>query len=210
MELLNKIADCIVDMDEENIENILSEALKSNIPLDEIYKHGLNEGMLRATKLFENKEYYISEIIVCADTLNKGIQYLKKYGNVETGKGPTIVIGVVEGDMHEIGKNIVKIMLEAADFNVIDLGVNVTSQELIETAIKNDAKIIGLSSMMTTTMVHMGEVVEKLNERNLKNRPKVMIGGGCISQIYADEIKADGYSANAIEAVKLANKLLGA
>lgn len=209
MDILEKISKAIVEMDEDSIEELLDCALSEGVSLDSIYKEGLNQGMLQATKLFESKEYYVPEMIVCADTLNKGVQYIKKHGDLETGQGPTLVIGVVQGDMHEIGKNIVKIMLEAADFNVIDLGVNVSCEDFVHAAIENKASVIGMSSMMTTTMGHMGELVVKLKSQNLENPPKVIIGGGCISANYAKEICADGYSKDAIEAVKLINNLLG-
>ena len=119
-----------------------------------------------------------------------------------------MLITVVEGDTHEIGKNIVKIMLDAAGFDVIDLGVNNSAKEIIEVALRENVKIIGLSSMMTTTREQMRKLVKELKDMDLEHRPRVIIGGGSVTDNYSKEIDADGYSKNAPEAVKLINKIL--
>ncbi|MGL5055087.1 MAG: cobalamin B12-binding domain-containing protein [Fusobacteriaceae bacterium] len=205
---MRKISDSIINMDEDNIEMILEEALDNGVPMEDIYEIGLNNGMLEVTKKFENNEYYVSEVIVCADTLNKGIKYLRAKGGERKIDGPKVLIAVVEGDFHEIGKNIVKIMFEAANFDVIDLGVNQTSEDIVKAAIENRVEIIALSTMMTTTMGKMKEIISIVEKSELKNKVKVIIGGGCISNKYAQEISADGYSKNAIEAVMLVKNLV--
>ncbi|MGO3168848.1 cobalamin B12-binding domain-containing protein [Senegalia sp. (in: firmicutes)] len=207
---IKRVSDCIVNMDEDGIIEAIDNAIKNGISIDDIYEKGLSDGMLKVTELFENKEYYIPEVIVCADTLKKGIEYLRTKGGEKHSHGPKVMIAVVEGDHHEIGKNIVKIMLESANFQVIDLGLNVRAKEIVEKAIEEDVDVIGLSTMMTTTMGAMKEVVDLLNkEECLKKRlPKVIIGGGCISQKYADEIDCDGYARNAVEGVTLIRKLM--
>lgn len=206
---LKKISDSIVEMDEDHILIAIDRALANNISSDEIYEQGLSDGMLRVTKLFEEKKYFVSEVIVCADTLNKGIHYLKSKFPVSSKGGPKVVMGVVEGDLHEIGKNIVKILFEAAGFDVIDMGLNVKAQDIVQKAISERADIIGLSTMMTTTMSKMREVIDILHTCKAPTLPKVIIGGGCISEKYSKEIGADGYSANAVEAVKLVQRLTG-
>lgn len=208
-EYLKKISDSVVEMDEDSILIAIDHALANNVSSDEIYEQGLSDGMLRVTKLFEDREYFVSEVIVCADTLNKGINYLKSKFPLSSKDGPKVVMGVVEGDLHEIGKNIVKILFEAAGFDVIDMGLNVKAQDIVHKAIEERADIIGLSTMMTTTMVKMKEVIDLLSDIQAPNRPKVIIGGGCISEKYSREIGADGYSANAVEAVKLVQRLTG-
>ena len=166
--------------------------------------------MLDVTKLFENKEYFVSEVIVCADTLNLGVNYLRKnFPAKEDSKGPKVIIGVVEGDLHEIGKNIVKIMFEAADFKVTDMGINVKAHDILDKTMETEPDIICLSTMMTTTRGKMKDVVELIHSKNLKNIPKIIIGGGSVSQKYSDEIGADGYSANAVDAVILVRRLIG-
>jgi len=197
-------------MDEDNIISLIDEALSGGISAEDIYNKGLSKGMLDVTKLFENKEYFVSEVIVCADTLNLGVNYLrKKFPAKEDSKGPKVIIGVVEGDLHEIGKNIVKIMFEAAGFKVTDMGINVKAHDILDKTMETEPDIICLSTMMTTTRGKMKDVVELIHSKNLKNIPKIIIGGGSVSQKYSDEIGADGYSANAVDAVILVRRLIG-
>lgn len=203
-ESLEAIQKAVLEMDEDQIIPLIDRALEEGISAETIYNEGLSGGMLEVTRYFEEEKYYVSEVIVCADTLNKGVQYLQAQSLQEIRRdGPKIVLGVVEGDLHEIGKNIVKIMFQAANFEVYDLGLNVRAEDFIKKAEEVQADIIGLSTMMTTTMGNMAEVV-RLNQ---KKTPLIIIGGGPISQSFADEIGADGYSRNAVEAVELVRRL---
>lgn len=203
---IENIANAIVNMDEDNINGYIDEALQNGVSEEDIYNIAFSEGMLKVTNMFEDEEYYVSEVIVCADTLNMGINYLQSKSKVKMKSGgPTVVIGVVEGDLHEIGKNIVKIMFGAAGFNVIDLGQNVKASDFIKKAEEVNADIIGLSTMMTTTMPNMEEVV-KLNNR--PHKPYIIIGGGPVSEDFRKEISADGFSKNAVEAVELVKELM--
>ena len=207
---MDKITEAIVNMDEDNIISLIDEALSGGISAEDIYNKGLSKGMLDVTKLFENKEYFVSEVIVCADTLNLGVNYLrKKFPAKEDSKGPKVIIGVVEGDLHEVGKNIVKIMFEAAGFKVTDMGINVKAHDILDKTMETEPDIICISTMMTTTRGKMKDVVELIHSKNLKNIPKIIIGGGSVSQKYSDEIGADGYSANAVDAVILVRRLIG-
>lgn len=208
---IKKVYDCVVNMNEDGIVGAVEAAVKQGYSAKEIYEKGLSNGILKVTELFERKEYYIPEVIVCADTLKKGINHLDSIGGGKSEKGPKVILAVVEGDHHEIGKNIVKIIMEAANFQVIDLGLNVKAEEVVRRAIEEEADAIGLSTMMTTTMASMEEVVDLLGKENSINGkvPKVIIGGGCISQKYADEIACDGYAQNAVEGVKLMQELIG-
>lgn len=208
MDILRRISDCIIDMGKEEIRDLVLEALEEDIKVEDIYRNGLNYGMTRALEKFEVKEYYLPEIIVCADTLNEGISILKNSGEIKKDTKGKVVLSVVEGDTHEIGKNIVKIMMEASGYDVIDLGVNQKSKNIIKAAIDNRADIIGLSSMMTTTMENMKTVINDLNNLKLEKKPKVIIGGGPVNKNFAEEIGADGYSENAPKAVLLIKKLM--
>ena len=208
MDILRRISDCIIDMGKEEIRDLVLEALEEDIKVEDIYRNGLNYGMTRALEKFEAKEYYLPEIIVCADTLNEGISILKNSGEIKKDTKGKVVLSVVEGDTHEIGKNIVKIMMEASGYDVIDLGVNQKSKNIIKAAIDNRADIIGLSSMMTTTMENMKTVINDLNNLKLEKKPKVIIGGGPVNKNFAEEIGADGYSENAPKAVLLIKKLM--
>lgn len=209
MDILRKISDCIVDMGKEEIKGLVQEAVDKKLDVEEIYRKGLNNGMTRALDKFEEKEYYLPEIIVCADTLNEGIAVLKDNGEIKKESKGKIVLSVVEGDTHEIGKNIVKIMMEASGYDVLDLGVNQKSKNIIKAAIENNADIIALSSMMTTTMENMKTVINDLNVLKVDKVPKIIIGGGPVNKIFAEEIGADGYSENAPKAVLLIKKLMG-
>ena len=209
MDILNEIAQCIVNMDEENIEKLIKLAVDSNdIDVNDIFFKGLNLGMVKAINIYDNKEYDIPELIVCADTLNKGIKVLREYGIFNKENKGKILLSVVEGDTHEIGKNIVKIMVEASGYEVIDLGVNKSVDAIIDTAIKEEVDIIGLSSMMTTTRGEMKKLIDKVNSMKLSNKPYVIVGGGSITESYSKEIGADGYSENAPNAIKLIQRLL--
>lgn len=210
MDILSQISDCIVNMDEDSIENLVKMAIDmKSISLKDILSKGLNDGMVRAISIYDNKEYDIPELIVCADTLNKGVNVLSTYGSLDNESKGKILLAVVEGDTHEIGKNIVKIMVEAAGYDIVDIGVNRTVEDIITTAIAEKVDIIGLSSMMTTTRGEMKKLIDKINSMNLDNRPYVIVGGGSITDSYSKEIGADGYSTNAPNAIKLIQKLLG-
>lgn len=208
MNLLDNISNSIVNMDIHNIESKVNNAIKANVSVEDIYEFGLNKGMIEALQKYENKEYFLSEVIVCTDALNRGINVLKSLGKTKEKSKGKILVSVVEGDTHEIGKNIVKVMVESSGYNVIDLGVNRKSKDIIEEAIKNNVDIIGLSSMMSTTMENMKSVIDELNTLNLDKRPKVIVGGGPVDSRFANEIGADGYSSNAPEAIKLIELLL--
>ncbi len=209
MEILEQIADCVVNMDEENIESLVIDAINmEDIEIEDIYSKGLNHGMRSALSLYDNKQYDVPEIIVCADTLNKGIATLKEHVDVLYESKEKVILAVVEGDTHEIGKNIVKIMLEAAGYEIIDMGVNQSVDAIINRAIKEKAKVIGLSSMMTTTRGEMKKLIDKIDSMNLKERPYIILGGGSVTPNYSKEIKSDGYSPNAPKAIKLIEDLL--
>ncbi len=209
-DILLKISDAVLYMDEEKIDSLIIEALKNpNITIEDIYENGLNNGMLRTIKKFENKEYFIPEVIVCADILNRGLNTIKKHGNLNKKEKGKILLAVVEGDTHDIGKNIVKIMLNAAGYKIIDLGVNVDLDYIVHRAIKEKVDIIGLSALMTNTMKGMGKVVHSIKNLKIEIKPKVIIGGGPVSNNFCKMIGADGYSSNAPNAVKLVNSMIG-
>lgn len=209
-EIIQKISRSIVEMDEEMVGALVMAALEDpDLTAREIYEQGLNEGMVQAIRLHEDKVYDIPEIIVCADTLNKGLKVLQEQGNFNSGEKPKVLLTVVAGDTHEIGKNIVKIMMEAGGYEVIDLGVNQSAEHIIEMALEKRVSVIGLSSMMSTTREEMREVIKKLDAMDLEDRPFIIVGGGSITENFAKEINSDGYSANAPKAVKLVDSLLG-
>jgi corrinoid protein of di/trimethylamine methyltransferase len=196
-------------MDEEKAVKIARQAVAENFDAYEAIEKGLSDGMDRAGKLFEEEEYFIPELLLCSDAMYAGVDILKGHiKSEEIEKKHKIVIGVVEGDTHDIGKNLVKIMLETSGFEVYDLGRDVPPQVFIDKAKEVDADIIALGTLMTTTMEVMDTVVQLLRKDNLKDKFKVIVGGAPISQSFADKIGADGYAVNAGAAVKLARRLL--
>lgn len=208
-ELIKGLSDGVVDMEEESVEEISREYLEAGYPALEGIMKGLVDGMNRAGQLYEEEEYFVTDILLCADAMYAGLQVLRPALSEEGGKKKRKgIIGVVEGDTHDIGKNLVKIMLETAGFDMIDLGRDVPLSRFVDAVREEEAEFICMSTLMTTTMGGMETVIHMLEEAGLRGKVKVMIGGGPISQRYADRIGADGYSQNAVEAVKLAKRLL--
>lgn len=207
--LLKRLETCVVEMEEEEVVETAREYLEAGYPAIDGIMQGLVEGMNRAGELFEEEEYFVTDILLCSDAMYAGLEVMKPHleesGNSHKRKG---VIGVVEGDTHDIGKNLVKIMMETAGFEMIDLGRDVPLQKFVDTAKQEEAELVCMSTLMTTTMAGMQTVIQLLKEAGIRDKVKVMVGGGPLSQSYADKIGADGYSQNAMEAVRLAKKLL--
>lgn len=173
----------------------------------------LNEGMIAAIsevgRLFEIGEYYVPEMLVSAYAMQSGLTLLEPYlkeANVKaTGK---VVVGTVKGDLHDIGKNLVSMMLKGAGFEIIDLGTDVAPEKFVEAARKQDAQIVALSALLTTTMPAMKATIEAFSAAGLREQVKVMIGGAPITQSYAAQIGADGYSPDASQAIAIARSLV--
>lgn len=208
-EILQKLSDAVVEMDEDEVIKLSHEIVAEKIDAYEAIDQGLSHGMEKAGKLFEDEEYFIPELLLCSDAMYAGLDILKPHlkANEEEVKYK-VVIGVVEGDTHDIGKNLVKIMLETSGFEIFDLGRDISPQNFIDKAKEVNADIIALATLMTTTMDAMSEVIQLLRKENIKEHYKVIIGGGPISQNFADKIGADGYASNAADAVKIARKLV--
>lgn len=210
-ELLEKLSECVVEMEDEEVVDVATEYVESGYPALDGIMEGLVDGMNKASDLYDEEEYFVTDLLLCSDAMYSGIDILKPHLPVEENKGKKlkIVIGVVEGDTHDIGKNLVKIMLDTAGFEMYDLGRDVPLDNFVDKAIEVGASLICMSTLMTTTMDGMRIVIEKLKEKGIRDNVKVMVGGSPISQKYANEIGADGYSANAVGAVKLAKRLAG-
>lgn len=195
-----------------NKKSIINEA-KAELDKGRLPGDIINEDLIPAINevgdLFEKKTYFLPQLISSAEAMKTAIEYLEPMLSTDDGDGPktTIVIATVEGDIHDIGKNLVALMLKNYGFRVIDLGKDVSREIIVQTAIDENADFIALSALMTTTMMRMKDVVELVHEKQLKT--KVIIGGAVITQSFADEIGADGYSKDAAEAVKLVQRLIG-
>ena len=209
IEYLQKLSDYVFEYEDEKIAQVAKDYLNEGYPALDAIMDGLVDGMKRAGDMFQKDEYFVTDILLCSAAMENALEVLRPcLEKKDISSGHKIVIGVIEGDTHDIGKNLVKTMLQTEGFEVIDLGRDVPVNEFVNTAVKENAEIIAMSTLMTTTMPNMRRVIEKLENENMRSKFKIMIGGGPISQNFADKIKADGYSKDAVEAVKLAKRLV--
>ncbi|MBC3796159.1 cobalamin B12-binding domain-containing protein [Acetobacterium tundrae] len=209
-EFLKKLSDCVVDMEEDSVVNIVKEYIQAGYDPQEGMLDGLVDGMKRASVLFDEEEYYIPELLVCADAMNNGIEEFRKYlpeAKKDDNQG-RIVLAVVQGDTHDIGKDLVKIMLETYGYRVVDVGRDVSSEKIVAAVIEENADMIALSALMTTTMQEMKKVIELAEKKGIRKQVKIIIGGAPVSQNFSNSIGADGYSSSAIGAVRLVETLL--
>jgi len=211
-EILEKMKKAIVEGDKDEAEALAKEAIKEKINLNEVIDQGYVQGIQKVGDLWEKGEYFLPELITSAECMKGAMQVLQpelEKAHISTRSKGKVVIGTVEGDIHDIGKNLVSSMLAANGFQVIDLGADVKLEEFIEKAEEENADFICLSALLTTTMLGQKKVIELLKERNLAGRYKVLVGGAPVNQKWADDIGAEGYGENAMIAVKVAKKLTG-
>ena len=186
------------------VVELTQSALDNNIPPDIIITQGLTAGMEVVGEKFATKEYFIPDMLASAEAVGAAMDILKpllEASNVET-KGK-FAIATVKGDIHDIGKNIVAILLRGAGYEVQDLGIDVTIEKIVETVKEEKPDYLGLSALLTTTMVNMGEIIEALKENGLRDKVKILIGGAAVSDEYAREIGADAYCVDGFHAVKV-------
>ena len=200
-ELLNKLSDYVFGMEDEEIVDVAREYVDAGYDPQDGIINGLVDGMRRASEMYEQEEYYVPELIICSDAMYAGMDVLQA---AMTSTGEHIgkaVIGVVEGDTHDIGKSLVKVMIETAGIEVEDLGRDVPVEDFVTYVREHeDVDLLCMSSLMTTTMQAMEAVVKRLEEEGLRDRVKIMVGGAPVSAAFAERIGADMYTANAIEA----------
>ena len=200
-EILDKLRNAVIQYDEDTAKEGAQEALDTGIEANDAIFNGLVSGMEEVGRLFEAQEYFVPELLMCADALYAGLDILKPHvKKMVLGVKGSVVIGTVEGDVHDIGKNIVKMMFDVAGFTVYDLGRDVPLDKFVEEQIKTDSDLVCLSAMMTTTMVGMKKVIENLKAKN--PNIKIMIGGAPVSQDIAEKWGADGYAKDANNALK--------
>jgi len=208
-ELLAEIKEGVINFKEERVAELCKQALEESINSKEILFEGLAAGMEVVGGLFKSMEYFVPEVLMCADAIYAGLNVLKPHIALDEsrqGMKGTVLLGVVEGDVHNIGKNIVKMMFEAAGFNVHDLGQDVPVEKFVEEQQKVNADIVCVSALMTTTMAGIKRVIEQLKETNPS--VKIMIGGAPVTQEIADEWGADGYGKDASSALDEALRLI--
>jgi corrinoid protein of di/trimethylamine methyltransferase len=200
-EILDKLRNAVIQYDEDTAKEGAQEALDNGLEANDAIFNGLVSGMEEVGRLFEAQEYFVPELLMCADALYSGLDILKPHvKKMDLGVRGSVVIGTVEGDVHDIGKNIVKMMFDVAGFTVYDLGRDVPLDKFVEEQIKTDSDLVCLSAMMTTTMVGMKKVIDNLKAKN--PNIKIMIGGAPVSQDIAEKWGADGYAKDANNALK--------
>ena len=206
---LQAIAENLIQGKADKVKELVEKVLKEKEAPGKILNEGLLAGMSVVGDKFKKNEFYIPEVLIAARAMKMGMGVLKPHlvGKEAEGKGK-VIIGTVQGDLHDIGKNLVGMMLEGAGFEIVDLGIDVSPDKFIEAAKKEKASLIGLSALLTTTMPGMKIIVQKVKEASLPNKVKVMVGGAPLTQEYTDEIGADGYAPDAASATDLATKLL--
>jgi 5-methyltetrahydrofolate--homocysteine methyltransferase len=187
----------------------VQEALDEGLDADSILQRGMVRAMTQVGRLFEQGEYFVPEMLISAHAMNRGLQILKPH-LVEAQVAPigTVVIGTVQGDLHDIGKNLVIMMLEGVGFDVHDLGTDVSATEFVETVRETSPDIVAMSALLTTTMPKMKATIEALIEAGLRDRVRVIIGGAPVTDKFAEEIGADGYAPDASRAAALAGSLV--
>ena len=206
-EILKGLHDGVVAFEEDNVAELSQAAIDEGFDAYEAIMDGLAAGMETVGELFDTQEYFVPEVLMCADALYRGLDILKPH--VKEGDAKTrgqVVIGTVEGDVHDIGKNLVKMMFEVAGFTVHDLGRDVKLERFVEEQLKTDSEIVALSALMTTSMLAMPKVIEMIKKRNPK--VKILVGGAPVSGEVADKFGADGYADNAVNAVQEAIRMV--
>jgi corrinoid protein of di/trimethylamine methyltransferase len=205
-----ELYDAILTGNARKAEEVTKAALEANVNPSELLAKYMIPAMDEVGKRFECNEYFVPELLIAARAMKTSLALLTpRLAAAGTEPAGRVVIGTVQGDLHDIGKNLVASMLEGGGFEVVDLGVDVPAQKFIEAVKEKEGSIVAMSALLTTTMVQMKAVIQALEAAGLRDKTKVMVGGAPITQQYADEIGADGYSDNASSAVALARRLVG-
>ena len=209
MDLLQEISNELQVGNFKEVHRLTQEALDAGISASEILRGGLIAGMDIVGDKFKKDELFIPEVLVAAKAMHAGMEILRpklvETGAVLTGK---VILGTVKGDLHDIGKNLVRMMMEGGGFQVIDLGIDIASERFIEEVKSRQPDILGLSALLTTTMSRMKEVIQLLITAGIRNEVKVMVGGAPLTDKFAKEIGADGYAPDAVSAVQVAKSLI--
>ena len=200
-ELYEKMAQELITGNQVEVNKLTQEALDKGASAKEILDSGLLAGMEVVGKRFKAGDMFIPEVLLCARTMHAAMDILKPFlSDADSAGAGTVVIGTVEGDLHDIGKNLVAMMLQGAGFQVVDLGVNIKPQEFVDAIKEHNPDIIGMSALLTTTMPKMEETITALKEAGVRDQVKIMAGGAPVTQDFVEKIGADAYGANAASA----------
>ena len=210
-EELNVIYEAVLEGNAKGAEAGVKAALDAGIDPDTVLKQGLITAMGEVGRLFEENEYFVPEMLVAARAMQAGLAILKpRLADAGASSAGKVVVATVKGDLHDIGKNLVAMMLEGNGFEVIDLGTDASPDKFVKAVAEHQPQLIGMSALLTTTMPSMNATIKALQEAGLRDKVKVMIGGAPVTDAYARQIGADGYSPDASSAVRLAKSLMGA
>lgn len=208
MELINHISSALQTGRASLVKELVQQAIAEEISVDDILQSGLLLGMSQLGEKFRENEVFIPEVLIAARAFNAGLSALQPY---LTGAGlpsrGTVILGTVKGDLHDIGKNMVRLMLESKGIAVIDLGVDVAAETFIDAAMESKANIICCSALLTTTMYEMKKVVELAEQKGIRNQIKIMVGGAPVTQSFCDAIGADIFTEDAATAAEIALKI---
>jgi 5-methyltetrahydrofolate--homocysteine methyltransferase len=209
-ELLGKMAESLIAGKIDEVVDLTREALDGGAAPVDILDQGLLAGMDVVGQRFKAEEMFIPEVLRCAKCMHGAMEILRPL-LAETGAEPigTLIIGTVKGDLHDIGKNLVGMMFEGAGFDVVDIGIDKEPQVFVDAIKEHNAKLIGMSALLTTTMPKMGETINAINEAGIRDQVKILVGGAPITAAFAEEIGADGYASNAASAVDKGKELMG-
>ena len=209
-DVVKEIADGILSFDRVSVNAKVEAALAAGIAPEIILNEGMIAAMGEVGRLFEEEEFFVPEMLLAAKTMQQGLAVLRPH-LAESGVKPVgkMVVGTVKGDLHDIGKNLVGIMVEGGGFEVEDLGIDVPPERFVEAAMDEDVRIVGLSALLTATKPNMKDTIDALEEAGVRDRVKIIVGGAALTDAYAQEIGADGYAPDASRALKVARSLLG-
>lgn len=210
MSILQSISQAVIKGMRNEIVPLVESALAEGTSAAEVINRGLVEGMRVVGERFKQNEIFIPEVLLSARSMRVGMELLRPLlTNADAERGIKVVLGTVQGDLHDIGKDMVGMMLEGAGFRIIDLGVNVAAEKFMEAVRKEKVAILGMSALLSSTIPYLKTTIDALMEAGLRNQVKVMVGGAPVTQEYAIRIGADGYATDAATAVDVAKNLLG-
>lgn len=206
---LKKLKENVISGKADEVKELTQKALDEGRDVEKVLNEALIAGMDVVGEKFKKNEFYVPEMLIAARAMKAGMEVLRPVLTDKDIKGPgKVVLGTAQGDLHDIGKNLVGMMFEGAGFEIIDLGTDVPSEKFVKAVKENDAQLVGISALLTTTMLSMKDVIKAMEETELREKVKIMIGGAPITQGYADEIGADGYAPDAASAVDKAKEIL--
>jgi len=207
--IIDDIKQAVIDGNAPEVKKLVTLALEQKVSAEEILKNGMISGMGEVGRLFEEGEYYVPEMLIAARAMQGGLGILRPaLVEQDVKSAGKVVIGTVKGDLHDIGKNLVSMMLEGAGFQIVDLGTDVSPDKFIEAIREHAPDIVGMSALLTTTMPNMQKTIQAFNDAGVRGNVKVMIGGAPVTQKYANEIGADGFAPDANQATAEARKLI--